>query len=98
MGPTRRYRIYTELKNLDRIEEILNKAFTGYTMYPAKGVWKGVSERSLVIEIIETCAGPRVFETARLIAVANQQEAVFVTRENIAAELIEIPRKEGENG
>jgi len=30
----------------------LNKLFNGYTIYKANGYWKGISEHSLIVEII----------------------------------------------
>jgi hypothetical protein len=45
------YRILTEDKNLNGIKKILNGLFNGYTIIEAEGLWKGVAENSLVIEI-----------------------------------------------
>ena len=88
MKTTCRYRIYTELKNLENIAHILNSSFEGYTMYPARGVWKGIPEKALVIEIIEESAQEKVLCAARSIKEFNGQDAVFITTEKIEAELI----------
>jgi hypothetical protein len=67
------YRILTENKNLDQILPLIQDG----TVYSAIGLWHGVKEKSLVIEI--TGEPLRVIESiAREIKVINNQEAVMI--------------------
>lgn len=84
-----RYRIYTEDINRQTITDALDTHFSAYTLIPARGVWQGIPEESLVVEILGTA------ETAaqvRAVAVAirgyNKQDAVLVTRSPVESELV----------
>ena len=44
-------RICTEDKNYDQVRVLCSARFDGFTIYRAAGVWKGVPELALVIEI-----------------------------------------------
>mgnify|MGYP001571364098 CR=1 FL=1 len=45
------YRIFTEKTNVD-LNPTINKYFDGYTIINAQGYWKGISEHSVIIEIV----------------------------------------------
>ena len=79
------FRIYTENKNLDRVIQLASNRFPGFTLFKATGVWNGVAENSVVIEIVNT--GERSDRSVELIVhalaedirVLNEQDAVLVT-------------------
>jgi hypothetical protein len=70
-------RIYTEDINRESIVRILAGLFTGYTVIPTIGRWKGCNEQSLVIEFFD--ANPLdVIKAAERIKAENKQDAVMV--------------------
>lgn len=78
------YRIHTENKqNVDFIASIVARRFEGFNITETVGYWKGVKEKSLVIEIDtfeedEKLVSISVYNTAKEIKKENQQEAVLV--------------------
>jgi hypothetical protein len=73
------YRIYTADINRDEIESILQSFVDGYTLIPASGAWKGIPEKSLVIELcVSKHYAPIVKHIAQRICQLNKQEAVMV--------------------
>lgn len=75
-------RIYTEDKNRNRIHAICQEHLTGYTLIPCEGVWKGVKEQSVVIEVVDSSLNfPRKAcqKVAREIKDVNKQESVLIT-------------------
>lgn len=71
------FRIYTEDIRRENIEEILNSYFTGFTLYPARGCWKGSCEDSLIAEIANV-PERAVLDAAEEIKRLNKQESVLV--------------------
>ncbi len=49
-----RYRIYTEDRGRDKIQNIVADCFDGFTMFFGVGVWENKTEKNLTIEIITT--------------------------------------------
>jgi len=83
------YRIYTECKNIDGILKVLaDSKIDGATIYPAMGVWKGQTEKAIVIEVVEKYAGVRVDLAAKAIKELNKQEAVIITRSECDFEVV----------
>ena len=81
MSNSATFRIYTEDKNQEKIEEILSKHFQGFTIYKAEGYWRLQKENSLIIEILgESEAIKRINQVAMEIKKANDQQAVLVQR------------------
>ena len=79
MGNT--FRIYTENKNLHRVEKIISKYFQGFTVYKATGHWRLQQENSLIIEILgESSIIDKVNRLAKEIKKANKQEAVLIQK------------------
>jgi hypothetical protein len=73
------YRLYTEDKNRETIKEIVGKYFEGYSLIPCDGVWKGASEKALIVEIVvQPPSSNAVERIAREIKEANRQETVMV--------------------
>lgn len=72
------YRMYTEDVNRNRILEVLNSKFDGFTLIPTIGAWRGQLENSLLIEVFNTDHAT-VIEAAQTIARINNQDAVAVT-------------------
>jgi hypothetical protein len=81
------YRIYTEDKNLPQISSILNEDFPSYSVFEATGVWKGVQEKSLLIEI-DGANATKVRAVAAKIKALNGQEAVLVQRNPVQSILL----------
>lgn len=82
----RLYRIYTEDKNRERIEEEVSKYFDGFTIYEAIGYWKREKEKSLVIEILRSGWDYKqgTAETlAENIRILNKQEVVLLTEQKV---------------
>ena len=76
------YRIYTEDKNRQIVEQILDENFPGYTIIQADGRWKGQSEKSLIIEVITSNDfdfSQRIKDVAAKIVKANSQESCYIT-------------------
>ncbi len=71
------YRIYTEDKNREQLLAVLDSRFQGYTVTPAIGRWEGVSEYSLVIDLVGVSASD-VLVTAQTIRTLNDQVSVLV--------------------
>lgn len=85
----KRIRIYTEDKNTFAICQLLNRTFSSYTIFSAMGVWRGVSEESIVIEIIAPpTMGDRVLAICEEIKAINKQESVLYTIEDIKSILV----------
>ena len=84
------YRILTENKNRKYIAKIVSDEFEGFTIYKSQGFWRGVSERSLTIEIYAKTVGieDRVKSVCRLIKEYNKQECVLVQKLEVEAEFI----------
>jgi len=90
-----KFTIYTENKNLAKIEAILNDnlVIEGYTIINTAGYWQGLKEKALKIEILlEPCKGlnyTSILKTiCKKIKAVNKQEAVFLTVEKIKVYLI----------
>lgn len=71
------YRILTENKNRKVILDLTSKKFDGFTTYKAQGFWKGVSERSLIIEIV-TNDEFEIKELCKEIRDYNKQECILL--------------------
>lgn len=82
------WRIYTEDVNRETVERLASEYFEGYTIYQARGVWKGTAENSLIIEIMGDVDPKAVRELAQGIKHANSQEAVLVVQSAIQGELV----------
>lgn len=80
-------RIYTEDMHRKEIMGILDSLFAGYTIIPAIGRYKGVTEHSLVIELVD--ADPSaVSVAAELIKQHNHQESVLVVTEQTKEQFV----------
>lgn len=88
------YRIYTEStpEYEENIERILTQVTPGFTLIPAKGYWKGIPEKTVIIEIIDNEDMPLSPVDIRLVAerirIANKQEAVLFTSHFVNEELV----------
>lgn len=77
-------RIYTENVNKDYILTLADAYFPAYTVLEGQGVWQGVPERCLIIEIITIredllAFAEEVNALAEEIKEHNNQDAVLVT-------------------
>lgn len=85
------YRIYTEDKNRERIEEEVSKYFEGFTIYEAIGYWKMIKENSLVIEIITKNvveSGLEIKVICGFIKALNSQESILLTMQDMEMRFI----------
>lgn len=92
------YRILTEDKNRAEIVGIVEEHFDSFTIYEAKGYWRGIAENSLVIEI-DTLGNAEIDKAdnkiektityiAKRIKHVNHQEAVLIQRFDVASQLV----------
>lgn len=73
------FRLYTERK--PNLADLASKRFEGFTILPAVGTWKGVSEDSAVIEVIGTHDDEaNILRLAEDIKRENSQEAVYLVK------------------
>lgn len=86
-----RLRIYTENKKLPELRMELSKYFPSYTVYEANGVWRNVSEPSVVFEVVSEIRVARLLDDARkfitYVKELNNQETVLLTYEAVQGEL-----------
>ncbi len=86
-----KFRIYTEDKNRREIEVITTKYFSGFTLIPTVGFYKGAREQSFIIEILAEC-NSQIFKDienlCKEIKWYNKQESVLLTKESIDSEFI----------
>jgi len=74
------YRIFTEDKNTESLEKLLNKYYEGFTLVKATGFWRLQKENSLIIEIITDDAEAIINKLAKDVKELNQQEAVLIQK------------------
>ena len=72
------YRIFTENKNQEGIEEIVNKYYPGYTIIKSEGYSRLQKENSLIIEIVTEDDNAKIDKIAKDLKEANKQESVLV--------------------
>lgn len=74
-------RIYTEdLMKDELVATIVSTSFDGFTMYHARGYWKGKAESSLIVEVVTPLEDSyKVRAVARELRRALGQESVLVT-------------------
>ena len=78
------YRIYTEDKDRENIRHALKVAgIEGYTFFYGQGCWQGISEQSLIVEVIgpERPTKGKVKRAAEEIKRVNEQKEVLVTEQ-----------------
>lgn len=85
----KQFRIYTEDKNREEIQEETAVCFANFTIYLVEGCYQGQSEQSLVIEIItDEKEYPLVKTLAESIKHLNNQQAVCLTIQDIGVTTI----------
>lgn len=82
----------------EKLENLLNEYFDGYTIYKTRGYWKGESKDSIVIEIEELTGknvdtGEKISTVARKIRKLLNQEAVLIQHIESSPILIEGRKK-----
>ncbi len=89
MSKTKLYRIYTEhTENIGKVMSCLDSYLDGYTLLDGVGVWKRKREHSLIIEIITDRTYTYMLSVALDVKRINKQEAVYLTMQDIQAELV----------
>ncbi len=85
------YRIYTEDKNRDIIEKILNKSMIAYTILRGTGVWNSVKESFLVVQFFSADKQDEniVSFVCAEIKRVNQQECVTYTKTDLDVRKVE---------
>jgi len=74
------YRIYTENKSRQTIEQLTNKYFQGYTLLQGTGHYQGKREPSIILEIVGNEIDRQIEQLARDIKHANNQESILVQK------------------
>lgn len=74
------YRIFTENKNLKKIEAIVSKYFEGFSLIKSEGFWRLQKENSLIIEVITDDTDKLINDMAKEIKTANKQEVVLIQK------------------
>jgi hypothetical protein len=85
------YRIYTENKQRQMIEQEVRHYFNAFTMYEAKGFWKGTREKTLVIEITSSKNNSElklIDCLCKAIKTLNNQECVLFTVQEVKVQFI----------
>ena len=84
------YRILTEDKNRAGITDIVRQYFCGFTKYAAQGVYTGITEPALIIEIdsLDCTAFDKVRLIAAEIKKLNDQECVLVQKIDCKSEFV----------
>jgi len=79
LGPKTLFTIYTEDLDREAVVRFVSQEFPAATLRSGEGIWRGVRESSLAIEIIghESSRGA-IHSVAHAIKKHNQQEAVMV--------------------
>jgi len=86
---TKLYRILTEHKNYNGIQSLVYLYFPyGASIYFGKGLWNGVDEASLTIEVQGLNLSAKVRKLAKAIKTLNKQEAVLVQWFDIHGEFV----------
>ena len=76
------YRLYTERRDLPVLEALVSGRFDGYTLYFTAGIWRGLREMSVVVEILADDSPDTVTKVRMLVAdirVSLNQQAVLWT-------------------
>jgi hypothetical protein len=83
------FRIYTEDVNREAIAQLCADKLPAFTLIPARGIWQGTQENSLIIEVIGTPSDRIAVEyAAKAIKHANKQDAVLVTHSTLNGVLL----------
>jgi len=87
------YRLYTEDKNRRSIEDAANALFHAYTLSTAVGVWRGVEEGSLCLEVFAQAnelqtAWYKMTVLAAQIKKFNEQECVLLVELDARGEFV----------
>ncbi len=83
----KRFRIYTQNKNLEVVQKLTSIYFDGFTVIRTTGFWKGAPEDAIIVEIY-TKNETLVRALAEAIKKKNEQEAVGLTIEPVDFELV----------
>jgi hypothetical protein len=71
------YRIYTQDVHRNRVIKVVTSKFESFTLQSTRGYFKGRSEKSIVIEIVEA-KHREIDQVARAIREVNGQKSVLV--------------------
>ena len=82
------YRIYTEDKNRDEIEQRVSQNTVGYTVLTGTGYWKGDREACLIIEVLGGETRDNVLQIAAWIKEHNEQDSVAVIEQEVKTYVI----------
>ena len=83
------YRIYTEDKNREKIEQYASEFLEGFTILTGVGHWRGRPEQCLIIEVLGSEANrDNVLRIASRIKTRNKQDSVAVTEQEVKTYVI----------
>lgn len=81
------YRIYTE--DLPIVREYAISQFEGCTIISTLGVWKGTSEKAIIIEVLkEEPSDDAILFACKVIKGIGKQEAVLYTKHEVKGDFV----------
>ena len=85
----RMYRLYTECKRKAWLIKLVSEHFDGMTVFDVIGVWQGVQEKSICIEIItsDSAIVYKLDRISRAICGLNRQGCVLIIEHDVSAKL-----------
>jgi len=85
------YRLHTEDKMDDSVEQIVSAYFDSFTILHSTGYWKGSREGSLIVEIVSSSpvAYTNLVKIAKQINRLNDQDCCMITRSEVTMDLID---------
>jgi hypothetical protein len=92
-----RTRFYCGLVEVDRTPisknvylAVMNKHFTGYTVYTCTGYWEGEPEPSVVFEVLSPVQRDvPMYQVAGELRIAGNQNTVLVTSEEVFCDMVQ---------
>lgn len=89
MFETRIYFSFENRKQLNKILKFTSDYFNGFTLYKTIGFWKGIKEKSRIIEILSKFKIEYVkYAIANYIKEIANQESVLITSKTLNMEFI----------
>lgn len=85
----RLYRLYTERKRKAWLIRLVTEHFNGFTVFDTIGVWNGIQEKSVCIEIItsDVVAACKLGWISHAICGLNRQGCVLIIEHDVSAKL-----------
>lgn len=66
------------LLETEKIETIISKYFDGFTEIETAGFWKGLKEKTLIVEVISEKTGSELVKIAKELKIALVQDSILL--------------------